>query len=103
LWSLGTSTASLTERIKPITVARRRMPMAGTLEPTNAGQAVPEPASTGDAPRDLATAHRSAQRRLLFGIELTLFGLVLVVASPGNAQVGVLVAAFGLVLGLTGL
>jgi hypothetical protein len=93
----------LTERIDPITVARRRMPMADTLEPTNATDGVPEPAPADDTPRDLVTAHRSGQRRLLFGIELTLFGLVLVVASPGNAQVGVLVAVGGLVLGLTGL
>jgi hypothetical protein len=66
----------------------------------------PDPATdagvTGVSPVVNATeVHRTKQRRLLFAIEVTLFGLVLLLG--GGGQAGFVVAIFGLLIGLSGL
>lgn len=69
----------------------------------------PDPTSAADAPAETPPAeeanptdvHRMKQRRLLFAIELTLFGLVLLLS--GSVQAGFLVAVFGLLIGVSGL
>lgn len=63
--------------------------------PSSAGATIETPVP------DPVDAHRTKQRRLLFAIELTLFGLVLVVG--GSVQAGSVIAVLGLVLALSGL
>jgi hypothetical protein len=78
--------------------------MAEQPQETDAVGPVLTPAEPVETPApDPTAAHRSSQRRLLFAIELTLFALVLVVASPGSPQAGVLLAGLGLFVGLSGL
>ncbi|MEO8274406.1 MAG: hypothetical protein ABI620_10105 [Chloroflexota bacterium] len=63
-----------------------------------------EAESAGEAQDlDPTESHRTKQRRLLFAIVVTVFGLVIVIASPESTQAGVLVALLGLLLGVSGL
>jgi hypothetical protein len=65
-------------------------------------RATSDPHATEAPEADPAEVHRLKQRRLLFAIELTLFGLVLVLESPGS-QIGFIAAVVGFLIGLSGL
>lgn len=73
--------------------------MTDQPDPTSADA---DPVETPPAEEaDPTEVHRMKQRRLLFAIELTLFGLVLLLT--GNVQAGFVVAIFGLLIGVSGL